>query len=183
MTTGRGSITKQSVAPWAKHPDHPGQATVRRREVEAGSVAQVGQDHPIGLSALETNRPRLSCWTMCAWSRDASTARAGFAGLHAFDFGPDSSPVMDGFTPITPATHYSAGRGYGLKDARIGGHSTRSSPIPSTRTSSASKPAAWRSTYPMASTGSLSTSTAPRVTGVSSRPTAGAHSSLKAGPS
>jgi hypothetical protein len=51
--------------------------------------------------------------------RDDSAARVGFAGLHAFDFGPSASPVMDGFTPITPATQYSPGRGYGLKDARI----------------------------------------------------------------
>jgi len=51
--------------------------------------------------------------------RDVSTARVGFAGLHAFDFGLDSSPVMEGFTAITPATRYSPGRGYGLKDARI----------------------------------------------------------------
>ena len=50
--------------------------------------------------------------------RDESAARVGFAGLHAFDFGTSASPVMDGFTPITPATQYSRGRGYGLKDAR-----------------------------------------------------------------
>src|SRR5208282_4980091 len=42
-----------------------------------------------------------------------------FDGLHAFDFGTGTSPVMDGFTPITPATQYSRGRGYGLKDAKI----------------------------------------------------------------
>ncbi len=51
--------------------------------------------------------------------RDDSAARVGFAKLHAFDFGTSTSPVMDGFTPITPATQYSPGRGYGLKDARI----------------------------------------------------------------
>ncbi len=51
--------------------------------------------------------------------RDESAARVGFVGLHAFDFGTSTSPVMDGFTPITPATQYSRGRGYGLKDARI----------------------------------------------------------------
>ena len=51
--------------------------------------------------------------------RDDSAARAGFARLHAFDFGPSTSPVMEGFTAITPATQYSPGRGYGLKDARI----------------------------------------------------------------
>ena len=42
-----------------------------------------------------------------------------FDGLWAFDFGPGSSPLMDGFTPITPATLYSEARGFGLQDARI----------------------------------------------------------------
>jgi len=51
--------------------------------------------------------------------RDVSTARTLFAGLHAFDFGTDSSPVMEGFTAITPATRYSQARGFGLKDAQI----------------------------------------------------------------
>jgi len=51
--------------------------------------------------------------------RDASGTRARFAGLHAFDFGTATSPVMDGFTSITPATVYSPGRGYGLKNARV----------------------------------------------------------------
>jgi len=51
--------------------------------------------------------------------RDESAARVGFGGLYAFDFGPETGPVMDGFTPITPATQYSPGRGYGLKDARV----------------------------------------------------------------
>ncbi|HKI17283.1 MAG TPA: glycoside hydrolase domain-containing protein, partial [Isosphaeraceae bacterium] len=51
--------------------------------------------------------------------RDLSTAQIGFAGLHAFDFGTNSSPVMEGFTAVTPATQYSPGRGYGLKNAQI----------------------------------------------------------------
>ena len=51
--------------------------------------------------------------------RDDSSARAGFEGLHAFDFGTSTSPVMEAFTPVTPSTLYSKGRGYGLKDARI----------------------------------------------------------------
>ena len=42
-----------------------------------------------------------------------------FDGLWAFDFGPPTGPVMDGFTPITPATLYSEARGYGLKNARV----------------------------------------------------------------
>ena len=51
--------------------------------------------------------------------RDTGAAAAFFDGLQAFDFGTGTSPVMDGFTPITPATLYSSGRGYGLKNARI----------------------------------------------------------------
>lgn len=40
-------------------------------------------------------------------------------GLKAFDFTPGAAPPFRGFTAITPSTLYSAGRGYGLKDARI----------------------------------------------------------------
>ncbi len=51
--------------------------------------------------------------------RDESLDQVVFDGLSAFDFGPSTGPVMEGFTPITPGTIYSKGRGYGLKDARI----------------------------------------------------------------
>jgi hypothetical protein len=51
--------------------------------------------------------------------RDETPARVTFKGLYAFDFGTNTSPVMEGFTPVTPSTLYSPGRGYGLKDARI----------------------------------------------------------------
>ena len=51
--------------------------------------------------------------------RDDSPVVVDFAGLHAFDLGTSTSPVMEPFTAITPATRYSKGRGYGLKDARI----------------------------------------------------------------
>ncbi|HEY3323041.1 MAG TPA: glycoside hydrolase domain-containing protein [Planctomycetota bacterium] len=51
--------------------------------------------------------------------RDDSAQKVAFEGLHAFDFGTGTSPVMEGFTQITPATLYSKGRGYGLKDAKI----------------------------------------------------------------
>ena len=51
--------------------------------------------------------------------RDDAPEKVSFAGLFAFDFGTASSPVMEGFIPITPASQYSRGRGYGLKDARI----------------------------------------------------------------
>jgi hypothetical protein len=51
--------------------------------------------------------------------RDTAAESAFFDGLYAFDFGTGSSPVMDGFTQITPATVYASGRGYGLKNARV----------------------------------------------------------------
>ncbi len=51
--------------------------------------------------------------------RDDSPRQVTFEGLYAFDFGTSTSPVMEGFTQITPGTLYSKGRGYGLKDARI----------------------------------------------------------------
>jgi hypothetical protein len=51
--------------------------------------------------------------------RDLSLERVRFGGLWAFDFGTDTSPVMEGFIPITPSTVYSHERGYGLKSARI----------------------------------------------------------------
>jgi len=51
--------------------------------------------------------------------RDTAAQAAFFDGLYAFDFGTGTSPVMDGFTPITPGTLYSSGRGYGLKNAKV----------------------------------------------------------------
>jgi hypothetical protein len=51
--------------------------------------------------------------------RDTETSARLFNGLLAFDFGPANSPTMPGFTRIDPATTYSRGRGYGLKDARV----------------------------------------------------------------
>ena len=51
--------------------------------------------------------------------RDDSPQKVAFDGLYAFDFGTGTSPVMEGFTAITPATLYSKGRGYGLKNARV----------------------------------------------------------------
>lgn len=51
--------------------------------------------------------------------RDESPAMAMFDGLFAFDLGTATSPVLEGFTQITPSTLYSKGRGFGLKDARI----------------------------------------------------------------
>jgi hypothetical protein len=51
--------------------------------------------------------------------RDTSAEEAAFEDLHAFDFGLNTSPVMEGFTAVTPSLLYNPGRGFGLKDARI----------------------------------------------------------------
>jgi hypothetical protein len=51
--------------------------------------------------------------------RDTTAGQVQFEGLHAFDFGRENSPVMDGFTAVTPSTLYSPARGYGLKDAKV----------------------------------------------------------------
>ena len=51
--------------------------------------------------------------------RDVETPPLKFDGLHAFDLGTSQSPLMPGFTRVDPATIYSRGRGYGLKDARL----------------------------------------------------------------
>ena len=107
--------------------------------------------------------------------RDTETAAMLFDGLWAFDLGTGTSPVMEGFTPLdaeqaaTRRAAATAGRTPGS-----GGPSTPSSPIRSTRTSSASKPAAWPWTCPTAATTSSSTWTRPRASGASTRPTAGA---------
>ncbi|MCH5373948.1 MAG: hypothetical protein JJ992_08230, partial [Planctomycetes bacterium] len=66
-------------------------------------------DHPLGPLFLDNIR----------LERDDSARRAVFDGLYAFDLGLSTSPVMEGFTAITPGTLYSPGRGYGLNDAKI----------------------------------------------------------------
>ena len=40
-------------------------------------------------------------------------------GLQAFSFGPEAGSALRGFTPVSPATLYTPGRGYGLKNARV----------------------------------------------------------------
>jgi len=51
--------------------------------------------------------------------RDTETAGMLFDGLWAFDLGPGSGPVMEGFTPLDVSRRYTAGRGYGWKGARF----------------------------------------------------------------
>jgi hypothetical protein len=75
---------------------------IRRLVFELGD----GVGHPVSFDNIRLER-------------DASTAAVSFEELRAFDFGPGGSPVMDGFLPITPATFYDPGRGYGLHNAKI----------------------------------------------------------------
>ena len=51
--------------------------------------------------------------------RDTATAKMLFDGLWAFDLGPGSGPVMEGFTPLDVSKRYTEGRGYGWKDTRF----------------------------------------------------------------
>ena len=51
--------------------------------------------------------------------RDRSDRAIVVPGLQAFSFGPGASPPLRGFTAVTPATLYTPGRGFGLKDARV----------------------------------------------------------------
>ncbi len=51
--------------------------------------------------------------------RDTETSGMLFDGLWAFDAGPGSAPVMEGFTPLDVSKRYGKGRGYGWKDARF----------------------------------------------------------------
>ena len=51
--------------------------------------------------------------------RDDSASRVAFDGLLAFDFGKETSPLMEGFTRFTAATTYSPERGYGLEEADV----------------------------------------------------------------
>jgi hypothetical protein len=50
--------------------------------------------------------------------RDLSD-RVKVPGLFAFSFGPGTSRPLSGFQAVTPATQYSPGRGYGLKNAQV----------------------------------------------------------------
>ena len=88
---------------------------------------------------------------------------------------------MEGFTPITPATLYSKGRGYGLKDAQIWRAFDALQPDPLYQDFICIEPAAWPSTCPTASTASSSTSTARRASGASTRSIASGRSSPRAG--
>jgi len=52
-------------------------------------------------------------------SRDVTTKSKQFDGLWAFDLGPESSPLMAGFTRLSPMRTYNQGRGFGFKNVKI----------------------------------------------------------------
>lgn len=51
--------------------------------------------------------------------RDTTTAKVKFAELWAFDVGPSTGPVLEGFVPLDASKTYSKGRGYGWKQAKF----------------------------------------------------------------
>ncbi|MDA1142034.1 MAG: hypothetical protein O3B01_26025 [Planctomycetota bacterium] len=51
--------------------------------------------------------------------RDTEAQQVGFDGLHAFDLGTATSPVMEGFSPLTDSKTYSRFRGFGWKNAHF----------------------------------------------------------------
>ena len=110
-------VNGRSAGP--EHAGHSREAVVRGREVAAGADARTWAASPGWCSASATSRPRPLLVGNLRLERDDSLRQAAFAGLYAFDFGTSTSPVMEGFTPITPGTLYSKGRGYGLKNAHI----------------------------------------------------------------
>ncbi|MDE3167081.1 MAG: hypothetical protein KGN36_14845, partial [Acidobacteriota bacterium] len=110
-------VNYQTVAP-------PGQSTLQipLRQLYVGEKARPGRRLLLGgirrlvfavgdHGAVYLDRVRLE--------RDTAAEGVGFEGLRAFDFGTGTSPVMDGFTPVTEATEYRAERGYGLRGARV----------------------------------------------------------------
>ena len=106
------------VTPREEHAGHPREATLRGREIPAGTAARPRPGQPAGLRHRRFSPRLLSSWMTCGWSETTRPAARRFEGLHAFDFGTGTSPVMEGFTHITPATVYSRGRGYGLEGLR-----------------------------------------------------------------
>jgi hypothetical protein len=51
--------------------------------------------------------------------RDTARGAEFFDGVRAFDFGPKTGRLMDGFTSVTSATLYTPALGYGLKNAKV----------------------------------------------------------------
>ncbi len=104
----------------------PGKSTltIPVKQLYVGEKSRPGRMLDLGaitrlVFIISDNPPRPCSSTTFASSATTSPAKMSFQGLYAFDFGTGTSPVMAGFTPITPATQYSRGRGYGLKDARV----------------------------------------------------------------
>ena len=169
------------VPPGEEHADHPGQATLRGREIAARADARPGPDHPARLRhRRHTRRAALPGQPPPRARRLAGPRRLR---------GPPCVRLRHQHQPGDGGVHRDHAADALQPGPRLrpqgrpgsGAPSTRSSPIRSTRTSSASRPAAWRSTCPTATIGSSSTSTAPPASGASTRPTASAPSSPRAG--
>jgi len=51
--------------------------------------------------------------------RETESAKVRFKGLYAFDLGMENTPLMEGFTRLTPKNRYTKELGFGLKNAQI----------------------------------------------------------------
>ncbi|MCX7045932.1 MAG: hypothetical protein NTX50_10670 [Candidatus Sumerlaeota bacterium] len=112
-------VNYQTIAP-------PGQSTliIPTRQLYVGEKSRPGRMLDLaGVNRLVFNIGDIPSASLFVdnirLERDESVSKALFDGMWAFDFGTNSSPVMEGFTQITPGTLYSKGRGYGLLNAKI----------------------------------------------------------------
>ncbi len=85
-----------------------------------GRHADAQRHHPARLRQPASRRRRIYVDNI-RLEVDKEPEKVQFDGLWAFSFGGGASPLMEGFTRLSPATLYSKGRGYGLKNARLMG--------------------------------------------------------------
>ena len=93
---GRSTVTIPTAL-YVGEKSRPGRMLLRDQITRF--VVAVGQDGPVFLDNFRLERLDTSAFT--------------FDELYAFDFGPMTAPLMEGFTAAGMATTYSEGRGYG----------------------------------------------------------------------
>ena len=103
---GKGTLLLPLKQLYVGEKGHPGRNLILGGITRLVLTAQAAKPAPLFIDRLRLER-------------DLTGPKAIFEGLQAFDFGTADSPVLDGYTAITPGTIYSAGRGYGLKNAKI----------------------------------------------------------------
>ncbi len=81
------------------------------RRLDTGAVTRLVFSIGAAAAAVYIDNVRLE--------RDDSAREVQFDGLWAFDLGTATSPLMEGFTKLTPDDIYTAERGWGLKNAQV----------------------------------------------------------------